>query len=116
MLSRLPQSISNSGLDAINAATGIPLDLMLPDPKNEPAGLPELPKIAQVATAISLYLVSPVGRQLVFPQREAPAVPEVTFNKDGHHWRLEYEIRTSWQPRIVLAKSKPAGMRQSPND
>lgn len=68
---------------------------MLPDTDHSPARTPQTPEIPGISQSCCLDLCLPGFGQLVAPNREAPAVPEVTVDKYGNAAIPKHEVRTS---------------------
>jgi hypothetical protein len=62
----------------------VELDLVLPYSEYLPAESRELSKASLVPDDIAMHLVVPEWRQLVLPNGESPAVPEVTIYENGY--------------------------------
>ena len=87
-------------------------DLMFPDPQDGPAHSTELAVVPVVSLAIFFDLAAPLVREPVPPDRQPPAVPEVTVDKDGELLRAEHEIGPTWQiPRMAVVVNV-AGFQQ----
>ena len=82
-------------LDAHDRIVDSVLDGVLPNSDDMPATSAQSTKVASVAYPIFAKFVSPKRRELVFPHRKTPAVPEITVYKDGDLLFGKNDIRTS---------------------
>src|SRR2546429_202955 len=58
--------------------------LVFPESDHPPSILSESAEILKIPPSVPVNLVTPVRRQLVLPDREAPSVPKVTIDKNGN--------------------------------
>lgn len=72
-------------------------DLMFPNTHNFPAQLSQFEKISLVTLPCCSDFFSPFIRQFVLPQREPPAMPEISIDKHDNLCLMENYIRSSRQ-------------------
>ena len=69
--------------------------LMFPEAHDLPARAAQQAAVPEIASPVAVDLGFPFLRQLVPPPREAPAMPEVAVNEDGHLLFAESKIRST---------------------
>src|SRR5947199_7806473 len=106
----------NSCLDAVDAASRVALNVVLPKADDEPAGVAQPPEVSDVTAAVVLYLLLPIRSEFLLPFRKAPAVPVVAVHKHDDSAAHEHEVRASRQPSAVLPEAQSTRVSQATDD
>lgn len=70
--------------DSLDTASGVGLNLVLPDADDAPSHAAQFLEVLLVPAAILGDFVSPEAGHFASPRRKAIAVPEIPIHKDSH--------------------------------
>jgi len=95
----------NGYCDSGDALREVLFNLMLPNTDDLPAQPTEPPEVPLVPRTVVRDFDLPLGRELLLPKRESPAMPEVAVDEDSNLGLSEDQVRPSRQVRRMGLES-----------